>query len=901
MSQDENQIETQKEEVATLKNLLSISGKLLHMSAESIDYQVITDGMKKLSGGWVVGLNTYEAGGTKSVTRAFSGFSSAIKQASKILGFPLTGKEWDVIPARVRSLQGGRLVQYNSLYETSMGAISKNTAHILERIFNLGYVYVINFSYERRESLGDIIIFMKKGEKIKNREAIEIYADLIGSILMRVRTEKTLRESEAKFRAYMEKSPLGILVANMEGRYIEVNRAACQMSGYTEEELLNLSILDSLTPEFLEKGMKSFERLLAEGYAEDDVMARKRNGETFWINLAAVKIDSSRVIAFFKDITARKEMEERTKELNCLHNFSLLLRKEKNNLEKILEETVELLPPSFQYPEDVGARITLKGREFKTQDYEPTPWIISSSLELYGKQIGTIEVCYRKPHTDDGDLFIKEEKMVLETVAEHLSRVIEQIQSQESLRKSNNQLSITLHSIGDGVIVTDASGKITRLNPRAEKLTGWAAEEALGRALHEVFHIVNAKNGEPVPNPVYRVIKTGRTQGLADDTILVARDGTKRHIADSAAPMRDHEDKMFGVIMVFSDVTERKDAEEFLKYKLGFEIMLADISSTFASQPSEQLEQSINHALEQIGEFFQIERSYVFQFSDDGKQMSNTHEWCAEGTEAQMDRIHSVPVDAFPWLIEQIKNRKHVNIPDVDSLPPEAEAEKKEFKSQDIRSLLLIPMMKNGIVFGFLGLDAVKETKIWTENQVMLLTVVAELMSNAYTRKLAEEKIRYQSFHDGLTGLYNRVYLEKEMERLDTERQLPIGIIMADLNGLKILNDTFGHEAGDEMLKQTAAILRNSCRGEDIIARWGGDEFVIFLPQTTAEDAKAICQRIDEKCKGTYVKEIPLSLALGFAIKSSTSQVLAETLKEAEEIMYKHKLMKQESEKVRRI
>jgi diguanylate cyclase len=303
--------------------------------------------------------------------------------------------------------------------------------------------------------------------------------------------------------------------------------------------------------------------------------------------------------------------------------------------------------------------------------------------------------------------------MVLETVAEHLSRVIEQIEAGEELQKSNNQLSITLDSIGDGVIVTDTDGKITRLNPRAEKLTGWAAEEALGRALDEVFHIVNAKTGEPVPNPVYHVIITGKTQALANDTILVARDGTEHHIADSAAPIRDHEDKMFGVIMVFSDVTERKKAE----YKL-----------------------------------------------------------------------------------------------------------------------------------------------------------------------------RYLSYHDSLTGLYNRVYLEKEMERLDTERQLPIGMIMADLNELKITNDTLGHLVGDEMLRQTAEILKSSCRGEDIISRWGGDEFVIFLPQTTKEDVKAICHRIDERCKVSFVKDIPLSLALGYAIKNNIEKDLAEILIEAEENMYIDKL-----------
>jgi diguanylate cyclase (GGDEF)-like protein len=206
-------------------------------------------------------------------------------------------------------------------------------------------------------------------------------------------------------------------------------------------------------------------------------------------------------------------------------------------------------------------------------------------------------------------------------------------------------------------------------------------------------------------------------------------------------------------------------------------------------------------------------------------------------------------------------------------------------------------MMKNGTFFGFLGLDAVKEKKIWTENHILLLTVVADLIQNAYTRSQTEAKVRHQSFHDGLTGLYNRIYLEKEMERLDTERQLPIGIIMADLNGLKLLNDTFGHEVGDEMLRQTAETLINACRKEDIIARWGGDEFVIFLPQTTEEDAKSILRRIDEQSKEIFIKDIPLSLAVGSAIKNNKNEILTEILKQSEENMYKHKLEKSQQMK----
>ena len=157
-------------------------------------------------------------------------------------------------------------------------------------------------------------------------------------------------------------------------------------------------------------------------------------------------------------------------------------------------------------------------------------------------------------------------------------------------------------------------------------------------------------------------------------------------------------------------------------------------------------------------------------------------------------------------------------------------------------------------------------------------------------RKQMENNLRFISFHDGLTGLYNRNYLEAEMDRLNAVRQLPISIIMADLNCLKLVNDTFGHSAGDDMLKATADILRKSCREEDIISRWAGDEFVILLPQTTENQVNTICKRIHKKCCEVYVKEVPISIAIGVATKNKAGKTLAEIFNEAEDHMYKQKL-----------
>ncbi len=133
------------------------------------------------------------------------------------------------------------------------------------------------------------------------------------------------------------------------------------------------------------------------------------------------------------------------------------------------------------------------------------------------------------------------------------------------LRESEENLSTTLNSIGDGVIATDAGGRITRLNPRAENLTGWSREEAVGRPLEEVFRVVNMKTGEPVCNPVKRVLESGETVALANDSALIARDGTSCQISDSAAPIRDNGGELCGVVMVFFDITVQYQAREELQ------------------------------------------------------------------------------------------------------------------------------------------------------------------------------------------------------------------------------------------------------------------------------------------------------------------------------------------------
>jgi len=139
--------------------------------------------------------------------------------------------------------------------------------------------------------------------------------------------------------------------------------------------------------------------------------------------------------------------------------------------------------------------------------------------------------------------------------------ITERHMAEAAMRENEANLAITLHSIGDAVIAADAEGRITRMNPVAERLTGWPLAEAAGRPMGEVFRIINAHTRNPVENPVEQVIARGVTVGLANHTVLLARDGREFQIADSAAPIRNLSGEIVGVVLVFSDVTERYKAD----------------------------------------------------------------------------------------------------------------------------------------------------------------------------------------------------------------------------------------------------------------------------------------------------------------------------------------------------
>ncbi|HAI51845.1 MAG TPA: hypothetical protein DCL99_00945, partial [Firmicutes bacterium] len=401
---------------------------------------------------------------------------------------------------------------------------------------------------------------------------------------------------------------------------------------------------------------------------------------------------------------------------------------------------------------------------------------------------------------------------------------------------------LILESIGDGVIATDRQGVVTMINPQAEKLTGWDRTSAVGKKLGEVFRTINTQTRLPVADPVDKVLATGQIAGLANHTSLLSRDGVEYQIADSAAPVKDSEGRIHGAILVFRDVSEEYRQREALRrseerFRTLVEtsinaIALHEIITDEEGRPVDYRFLEVNRAFEQLTGL------------SAEKLIGRTVLEVLPGTE--------------PFWIETYGRVALTGEP----------AELEDFSRE---------------------LGRYYSVRAYSPRPGRFVTVFEDITE----RRLMENRLREMVYRDFLTGLHNRRYLETQKDRWEGEENLPLSVVIGDLNGLKIINDSMGHQKGDEYLQQAAEIFQAVSRPGDLVIRWGGDEFVLLLARTDAEEAQQICARIDELSLQSGAAA--LSIALGSATKACTEETLADVLREAESRMYQQKISSAQS------
>lgn len=262
---------------------------------------------------------------------------------------------------------------------------------------------------------------------------------------------------------------------------------------------------------------------------------------------------------------------------------------------------------------------------------------------------------------------------------------------------------------------------------------------------------------------------------------------------------------------------------------------------------------ALNRFLETIGSYYQAGRAYIFEFDTKKQTMDNTFEWCADGTKTEKDRLQNVQIEVIESWIRKFRETGEFYIAVLEDDVSHSRADFDILKAQEIESLMAAPLLRDGEIVGFLGVDNPTEHK---GDMLLLRSVVDFVTADLEKRRLIEELFRAGSI-DMLTGLKNRNEYTRRYNELKVKRPDTLGVIFIDINGLKQLNDTYGHERGDEIIHRTAERIKRHSMGKAY--RIGGDEFIVLWDEIGEEKFQGKIEELKKEFQG----ESEYSISMG--------------------------------------
>jgi PAS domain S-box-containing protein len=381
---------------------------------------------------------------------------------------------------------------------------------------------------------------------------------------------KELNKTKSQLEAILNTSPVHIASINKSGKYASWNKASEDMFGYKADE-----VIGKLTPAKLHRSEEEaklvIDTVIKERIFKDEVFLVRRDGSEFPAQLLVSKtIDSSGNHIGFTgvaiDITERKGAEEALRESEEKYRTMI---EHSNDMIWTLDEKGDFIYFNKKSEELTGYKIKNEaGDSF-------VPIILEDDLKMVERVF--IETLQGKSQSYEVRIHDSEKKRII-TLSVNTAPIFKdkkivgtvsfgrditkQKRAEEALAAEKERLLVTLRSIGDGVITADIKGNVVLMNKVAEELTGWKQDETIGKPLNEVFHIINEETRKSCENPYEKVLKTGKVIELANNTVLMAKDGTERIIADSGAPIRDKDSKIIGIVLVFRDITEKRRMQE---------------------------------------------------------------------------------------------------------------------------------------------------------------------------------------------------------------------------------------------------------------------------------------------------------------------------------------------------
>lgn len=418
---------------------------------------------------------------------------------------------------------------------------------------------------------------------------------------------------------------------------------------------------------------------------------------------------------------------------------------------------------------------------------------------------------------------------------------------------------------------------ITDINKATLNLYGYVDKESLLNNSNNLFHRVshNALVDELMEiqkrNPVYEVVVDN---SCSDGRVIQVK------LRWSVFP--GHEENMDKVIVITEDVTQQIQVNK---------MQSAIYRISEAATSTENLQELYRSIHKILGELMPANNFYIALYDGIDGMISFPYH-------VDENDPHPMPKKfGNGWTEYVIRTGQSVLLsPDNILLLEELEGVKTN--GTDSIDWLGVPLKIGDKIIGMLAVQTYSEGVRYSEREKDILVFVSNQIAMAIDRKRSEERLLYSSTHDTLTGLYNRGYYEEEIHRLSSGRQNPVGVIIMDIDGLKITNDKFGHAAGDELLRSFAKVLQKEFRTSDVVARLGGDEFGILLPLSSINIVKKAVGRIQNSVK-SFNETNPkyqLSFSVGYYTNEESGSV-SDAILMADSLMYQDKAHKRENEK----
>lgn len=447
----------------------------------------------------------------------------------------------------------------------------------------------------------------------------------------------------------------------------------------------------------------------------------------------------------------------------------------------------------------------------------------------------------------------------------------------------------------EGIFQSTPKGNYRTVNPMLARIYGYATPEELVQEVQDV-------GSQLYVNPQDRALfvemmqRDGLVRGF--EAQVRRKDGQIIWISEYARAIYGEDGEIIGYEGTVQDITDRKQAESNLQNRDRLLQSLATANHCLLSTPD--IKVAISQVLRILGEATEVDRVYLYQnhpHSPSGKiAMSMRYEWCAANVAPSIDQPHwqNLPYSAHGLTRWYDLFRQGQCVQGwVKDFPPQ---EQTLLARDQILGIIMVPVFVDDHLWGYIGFDDCRGNKSWAMGEANTLQTLATSLGSALKRQETERAMKYQAFHDDLTGLPNRIYFNQSLPlalEAAEAAQESLAVMFLDLDRFKTINDSLGHAVGDRLLKQATARLLSVLRKTDTIARWGGDEFTLYLPHIQSQEQVAeVCQRLLAVLQPAIVidgHKLHVSASIGIALYPQDGTNAATLLSHADIAMYRVK------------